>query len=89
VRDRKPIAPERVARGSTFCSDDCRSADKRERRAVKAGTSCRLCGRRFTRARRQSAKVAEPELFNAGATGAQQAADEGQTGETVGEGTQG
>jgi len=37
VRDKKPIAPERVARGSTFCTDDCRNADKRERRAVKAG----------------------------------------------------
>jgi hypothetical protein len=45
VRDKVPIPPDRVKRGSVFCSAECRRLDKIERRKEKAGKSCRLCGR--------------------------------------------
>lgn len=34
-------------RGSNFCSDDCREADRKERRALLASKSCRLCHRKI------------------------------------------
>jgi hypothetical protein len=55
TRCREGVPPERVAHGSPFCSDECRNADKRERRASKAGTNCRLCGRRFNRRKTKDA----------------------------------
>lgn len=45
----KAIDPKRVARGSSFCSNECRNDDKRERRAHHASISCRTCGRRKSR----------------------------------------
>ncbi len=47
VRCRREIFAPRVARGSYFCSEECRRLDKMDRRRVKAGKFCRLCGRPF------------------------------------------
>lgn len=83
TRCREPIDPERVAHGSTFHSDDCRNADKRERRAAKAGTTCRLCGRRFTKPRRQTGAQPQPTLLDGCATGAQQPSEPAAGAETT------
>src|SRR2546427_7233242 len=45
VRCRTQIPEKRVARGSCFCSGECRRQDKIERRRAKAEKSCRLCHR--------------------------------------------
>lgn len=45
VRDRKEIDPKRVMRGSSFCSNECRREDLKERRDYRASKACRLCGR--------------------------------------------
>lgn len=75
TRCTKPVPPERVARGSVFCGDDCRIADKRERRAWKASRYCRLCGRAAKRPRKpkteSAAGGAVAETADAVATGAQ------------------
>jgi len=45
VRYRSQISEKRVARGSCFCSDECRCQDKIERRRARAQKYCRLCHR--------------------------------------------
>lgn len=45
VRCREPIDPKRVMRGSSFCSNECRKADLKDRRDYRASRACRLCGR--------------------------------------------
>jgi hypothetical protein len=45
VRCRSQISEKRVARGSCFCSDECRRQDKIERRRARAQKYCRLCHR--------------------------------------------
>ena len=39
------VTGKRVARGSHFCSEVCHEQYRRERRNLKAGKACRLCGR--------------------------------------------
>jgi hypothetical protein len=51
VRCRAEISAGRVARGSCFCSKECRRIDKIERLRAKRGDFCRLCGRPFRRAK--------------------------------------
>ena len=45
VRCKTQIPEKRVARGSCFCSGECRRQDKIERRRAKAEKYCRLCHR--------------------------------------------
>lgn len=45
VRDKVEIDPKRVMRGSSFCSNECRKEDLKERRDYRASKACRLCGR--------------------------------------------
>lgn len=45
TRCQSPIDPKRVMRGSSFCGNECRREDMKERRAFKASKACRLCGR--------------------------------------------
>src|SRR5437899_5510801 len=45
VQCRTQIPEKRVARGSCFCSGECRRQDKIERRRAKAEKYCRLCHR--------------------------------------------
>jgi hypothetical protein len=45
------IPDGRVARGSCFCSSECRRIDKMERRRTKAEKCCRLCGRASRKAK--------------------------------------
>src|SRR5437867_8425030 len=45
VRCKSQIPEKRVARGSCFCSGECRRQDKIERRRAKAEKYCRLCHR--------------------------------------------
>lgn len=47
VRCRREIPAQRVARGSCFCSRECRRLDKIERLRAKRLTHCRFCGRPF------------------------------------------
>src|ERR1035438_9560004 len=49
VRCRSQISEKRVARGSCFCSDECRRQDKIERRRARAQKYCRLCRRGLPR----------------------------------------
>jgi hypothetical protein len=44
---RNQVDENRAIRGSNFCSDDCREADRKERRALLASRSCRLCHRKI------------------------------------------
>lgn len=46
TRCKEPIDPKRVMRASSFCSNECRHEDQRERRAFRASKACRLCGRK-------------------------------------------
>lgn len=45
VRCRQEIPAPRVARGSCFCSPECRRKDKIERLRLKRLAHCRFCGR--------------------------------------------
>jgi len=45
VRCKTQVPEKRVARGSCFCSGECRRQDKIERRRAKAEKYCRLCHR--------------------------------------------
>lgn len=45
TRCQMPVDPKRVMRGSSFCSNECRRADLKDRRDYRAGKACRLCGR--------------------------------------------
>lgn len=45
VRCREEIPAQRVARGSCFCSGECRRQDKLGRLRAKRLTHCRFCGR--------------------------------------------
>jgi hypothetical protein len=49
VRCKSKISEKRVARGSCFCSDECRRQDKIERRRARAQKYCRLCHRGLPR----------------------------------------
>lgn len=69
------IPAERVAKHSATCSVECARQHKNDMRAVMAGKKCRLCKRVFPKPRGAKVKDASPELFNAGAPGAQQAAE--------------
>src|ERR1041384_2163137 len=51
-----PVDPKRVARGSCFCSNECRSEDKRERAAHRASITCYACGRKKRRIRLDEGK---------------------------------
>lgn len=71
VRCRSQIPAKRVARGSCFCSDECRRVDKIERRRARAQKYCRLCHRGLLRKRAaQSSEPAPPVESKPGAPGA-------------------
>lgn len=71
VRCRSQISEKRVARGSCFCSDECRRQDKIERRRARAHKYCRLCHRGLPRQKTaQSAKPIAPVEITACAPGA-------------------
>jgi hypothetical protein len=76
--EHRRIPPDRVARHSPFCSEDCRKADKNDRRNIMAGKKCRLCKRRFPKPRGAKAEDATPKLFTTGAPGAQGAPESSQ-----------
>lgn len=75
TRCRAEITAERVARGSFFCGNDCRAADKNGRRAWKASRNCRLCGRAARRPKKagvaSQTQAAVAEASRVCATGAQ------------------
>lgn len=41
----KPIDDKRTVKGSSFCSSECKAADKKARRSYRANQHCRTCGR--------------------------------------------
>jgi endogenous inhibitor of DNA gyrase (YacG/DUF329 family) len=41
----KPISDKRTIKGSCFCSNACKAADKKARRSYRANRNCRTCGR--------------------------------------------
>ena len=45
------IDAKRQMRGSHFCSNECHSEYRRQRRSLKAGKACRLCGRGMPKGR--------------------------------------
>ncbi len=69
--DQKPIPPDRVAKHSPFCSVECARQHKNDMRSVMAGKKCRLCKRVFPKPRKAKVEDEAPELFPAGAPGAQ------------------
>src|SRR5437667_12511423 len=72
VRCRTQIPEKRVARGSCFCSGECRRQDKIERRRSKAEKYCRLCHRPLAQGRMaQSATRPSSVEIKACAPGAQ------------------
>jgi hypothetical protein len=48
---REEIPPERTARRAVTCSERCAKEYRRQARQDRAGKKCRLCGRRFRKAR--------------------------------------
>src|SRR5438445_12293505 len=72
VRCKSQIPEKRVARGSCFCSGECRRQDKIERRRAKAEQYCRLCHRQLPHRRTaQSATRLSSVEVNACAPGAE------------------
>jgi hypothetical protein len=53
---RGEIPEKRANRGSHFCSEACHERYRRERRNLKAGKACRLCGRSPARLKRKTCK---------------------------------
>ena len=45
TRCRARVPDKSAAHGGSFCSPQCRNADKKARRAWRAAKACRLCGR--------------------------------------------
>ena len=41
----KAIDVKRTVKGSSFCSNECKAADKKARRLYRANRHCRTCGR--------------------------------------------
>lgn len=58
VRCKTEVDPKRVMRGSSFCSNECRKEDLKERRDYRASKACRLCGR--------PAKHRKPSIVSSG-----------------------
>jgi ribosomal protein S26 len=47
----EPVPEERAKRGAITCGQDCSRELNKRRRSQKAGSSCRLCGRRVRKPR--------------------------------------
>jgi len=50
------IPEKRQARGSFYCSEPCHESYRRDRRNLKAGKACRLCGRSPAKLKRKTIK---------------------------------
>jgi len=59
---RRPISEDRVARGSSYCSNDCRKAYRLARRDWRASRNCRLCGRKARKSKLAAQGLVTPRL---------------------------
>lgn len=59
------ISEKRVRRGSHFCSNECHRVYRNERRRMKAGINCRLCGRPLRKKRLVGSAVGHQSLTEA------------------------
>jgi len=41
----EPIDDKRTVKGASFCSSECKAADKKARRSYRASRHCQTCGR--------------------------------------------